>query len=169
MKLLALDQSSRISGFAVFEDGKLLDYGHFTFTDKDFGERLMNIKNKVKELIEKYEVDEVIFEDIQLKDENGENISTFKKLAEVFGVVYEYLTEIKMPNSSVLAVVWKSTLEIKGKARAEQKRNAQLYVKNSYGLTCTEDESDAICIGTHYFIQKEKAKEEADKYFDWSS
>ena len=32
-----------------------------------------------------------------------------------------------------------------------------------------EDESDAICIGTHYFIQKEKAKEEADKYFDWSS
>ena len=39
MKLLALDQSSRISGFAVSEDGKLHDYGHFTFTDKDFGER----------------------------------------------------------------------------------------------------------------------------------
>ena len=168
MKLLALDQSSRTSGFAVFDDGKLLDYGHFTLTNSDFGTRLMQVKQKIKELIEKYEVDEVIFEDIQLKDENGENISTFKKL-EVFGIILMLCTELKIDYTIVSSNTWKSTLEIKGKARAEQKRNAQLYVKNSYGLTCTEDESDAICIGTHYFIQKEKAKEEADKYFDWSS
>ena len=64
MKLLALDQSSRTSGFAVFDDGKLLDYGHFTLTNSDFGTRLMQVKQKIKELIEKYEVDEVIFEDI---------------------------------------------------------------------------------------------------------
>lgn len=163
MKLLALDQSSRISGFAVFEDGKLLDYGHFTFTDKDFGERLMNIKNKVKELIEKYEVDEVIFEDIQLKNSAGSNVLTFKKLAEVIGVLCEYFTETKMPNSSVLAVQWRSTLQIKGKVRAEQKKNAQAYVQSTYGLKCTEDEADAICIGTHYFV-----KEEETEMFDWS-
>ena len=33
MRLLALDQSSRTSGFAVFIDGELRDYGTFTMTD----------------------------------------------------------------------------------------------------------------------------------------
>ena len=102
MKLLALDQSSRISGFAVFEDGKLLDYGHFTFTDKDFGERLMNIKNKVKELIEKYKVDEVIFEDIQLKNGAGNNVLTFKNTS--LYLWKSFLVKFIIPNNGVASL-----------------------------------------------------------------
>jgi hypothetical protein len=45
-------------------------------------------------------------------------------LAEVFGVIYELVTEMKLKNSAVLASSWKSTLGIKGKDRSEQKRNA---------------------------------------------
>lgn len=46
-KLLALDQSSRCSGFAVFDDGDLIDSGTFTFTDEDLGVRLTKIRDQV--------------------------------------------------------------------------------------------------------------------------
>jgi len=47
------------------------------------------------------------------------NVSTFKILAEVFGVIYELATELEIPNTPVLAGTWKSTLGIKGKTRPE--------------------------------------------------
>jgi hypothetical protein len=47
------------------------------------------------------------------------NVDTFKKLAEVFGVFYETLTEMKMDLDIVPSSVWKSKLGIKGRARAD--------------------------------------------------
>ena len=42
---------------------------------------------------------------------------------------------------------------IKGKKRAEQKANAQIFVNTTFNIVATEDESDAICIGK-YMIDK---------------
>lgn len=75
-------------------------------------------------MIDEYDVDEVAFEDIQLQNNVVNNVDTFKKLAEVFGVVYELCVELKIPRTAVLASSWKSTLGIKGKDRAAQKRAA---------------------------------------------
>lgn len=157
MRILALDQASRTSGYAVFEDGKLLKYGKFTYDDYDFGVRLNKIRSKVKSIIEEYKIDEVILEDIQLQ----ENVDTFKKLAEVYGVLYELATELKLPNSATLASVWKSQLGIKGYDRSAQKRNAQEWVVNTYGVRPTQDECDAICIGA-------AAVKNQVAGFDWS-
>ena len=85
-KLLALDQASRTSGYAIFADGELVEHGKFTFEDSDFGDRLYKIRKQVLKLIDLNNIDEVAFEDIQLQ----ENVETFKKLAEVFGVIYEW-------------------------------------------------------------------------------
>ena len=145
-KLLSFDQSSQTTGWAYFEDGKLVKYGKFTFDYPDMGVRLMQFRNKVKELIDTYVPDEVVFEDIQLQ----ENTKTFKVLAEVYGVLYELVSELGIKNDAVLASSWKSTLSIKGRTRPEQKRNAQEYILNHYGVKPTQDESDAICIGLHH-------------------
>ena len=64
-KLLALDQASHTSGYSIFYDDKLEAYGKFTFDDEDIGERLYKIREKVKKLIDKYDINEVAFEDIQ--------------------------------------------------------------------------------------------------------
>lgn len=141
--ILALDQASKTSGYSVFKDGKLHTYGKFTFEDEDLGERLCKIKNKILELISEHEIDELIFEDIQLQS----NVQTFKVLAEVYGLIDQLASELKIPHQSYLASSWKSQLGIKGKDRAEQKRNAQKYVMNTYNVKCTQDEADAICIG----------------------
>ena len=39
--LLAIDQASVTSGYAIFKDGKLVDYGKFTFNDDVIAERLV--------------------------------------------------------------------------------------------------------------------------------
>lgn len=151
MRLLALDQASSTSGWAVFEDGKLIAFDKFTVDMDDLGDRLVRIREVVKGLIEIYKIDYVIFEDIQLQANKGNNVHTFKVLAEVFGVIYELLAELNIPNEAVLASSWKSTLGLKGADRTAQKKAAQMWVLQAYGLKPTQDECDAICIGSHYY------------------
>ena len=92
-RLLALDQASRISGWAFFNEGQLEAHGKFNATQEDIGERLFFIKNEVNKLIEEFNINEVAFEDIQLQGNVTNNVQTFKVLAEVFGVIYELVTE----------------------------------------------------------------------------
>lgn len=150
MTILALDQASRTSGYAVFCDGQLIDSGKFTFEDADIARRLMKIRNKVEELINEFCIEKIILEDIQCQGNVVNNLETFKILAEVVGVLTELAAEKNLPYELVYSTVWKSTLQIKGRTRPEQKKNAQQYVLNTYGKKVTQDESDAICIGAHY-------------------
>lgn len=147
-RLLALDQSSRISGWAIFDNGKLEKYGKFEFASSiPIATRLNKIKSKVASLIQDNDIDELILEDIQMQNNVVNNVQTFKTLAEVFGVIIEYCDEIDLPWSAVLASSWKSALGIKGANRAAQKKNAQQYVITNYSVKPTQDECDAICIG----------------------
>ena len=157
-KILALDQATRISGYAIFEDKKLIHYGKIVTEDSDIGIRLNKIRNEVKNLIQQYEITEVVIEDIQLQ----ENVQTFKALAEVFGVIYELVTSLGLPIEAILSTVWKSYLKIKGRTRPEQKRSAQDWVINTYKIKPTQDECDAICIGEYYVNNKTES-------FDWSN
>ena len=161
MRVLALDQASRTSGWAVFDDGKLVTYGKFTADQADVGDRLHFIRTRISWLIDDYDIDEVVFEDIQLQGNVANNVATFKALAEVFGVLYELFVMLKIPRTAVLSTVWKSTLGIKGKERAAQKKAAQAWVEKTYGIKPTQDECDAICIGAHYVNNKVEV-------FDWS-
>lgn len=165
MRILAFDQSSRTTGWSLFEDNKLVTYGKFTYEDTDFGIRLVKIHDKIKSLIETHKPDEVVFEDIQLQGSTGNNVETFKKLAEVFGIVYELATEMGISNRSVLSTVWKGKLGLlhgRGQDRAAQKREAQAWVMNTYNVKPTQDECDAICIGMWASLTQPQ------KGFDWS-
>lgn len=163
-KLLALDQSSKITGYAIFENAKLIKYGKINLTDDDVGIRLMKLRNQVKSLIEDENIDELVFEDIQMQANVQNNVQTFKTLAEVFGVIYELATEMNVPNTAVLASSWKSTLSIKGKDRPAQKRNAQALIEKTFNVKPTQDECDAICIGLHHILKPVKS----NGSFDWS-
>lgn len=156
--LLALDQSSTTTGYSIFKDGELIVVSHFTAKGNDLGSRLEQLRNKIIELIDEYEINEVVFEDIQLQDMAGGRdvgIKTFKILAEVFGVVHELMTELNMKYSTVPPIVWKATFKIAGKGREVEKKLAQKYVLNTYGISCTEDEADATCIGSHLLKKRE--------------
>lgn len=154
-RLLALDQASKVTGWAIFEDGELKSYGKISLDDPNTDIRLVQLRQGIQTLVADYNIDEIIFEDIQQQNNVANNVQTFKVLAEVYGVVSELLQELQIPHSTVLAASWKSTLGIKGRTRAEQKKNAQLYVEQNYGIHVIQDIADAVCIGTHH-IKKNK-------------
>lgn len=156
-RLLALDQASKVTGWAIFEDGKLEKYGKICLDDPNIDTRLVQLRQNIWALIESENIDEVVFEDIQQQNNVANNVQTFKVLAEVYGVVSELLQEFHIPHSTVLAASWKSTLSIKGRSRAEQKKNAQLYVEQNYSVHVIQDIADAICIGTHHIKQNQCA------------
>ncbi len=156
MKILAVDQASKTSGWAIFEDGVLLEYGKFTYDMPDLGVRLHKIKTSIQEIVEANNIDKLYLEDVQYQENVINNVQTFKTLAKVLGVLYEYGIAAGLDPEIVLAGTWKKHLGIKGAKRADQKRNAQNYVIEHYQVKPTQDECDAICIGT-YACRKKSA------------
>lgn len=154
MRLLALDQATRTTGYSIYEDGKLIQHGKFTFIDTDFGVRLNKIRNKLKTLVSDFEINAIAFEDIQLQESANNNVDTFKKLASVHGLVSELAVDLKLPSQCFYSTVWKSGVGVKGPNRAAQKKAAQDWVENKFNIRPTEDECDAICIGWYYFNPK---------------
>lgn len=148
-RILALDQASRVSGWSIFIDGKLEDWGHLETLQDDLGVRLLKIREFIIDKVNEWDIDTIAFEDIQLQSSAGNNVSTHKILAAVFGVVLETATELDKEHIVVHSQVWKSSLQIKGRTRADQKKSAKEYVINTYGIKPTQDEADSICIGTY--------------------
>lgn len=99
-------------------------------------------------MAEKWKPDQIVFEDIQLQTFNGEEqVLTYKKLAHLQGVLFNYCHEMKIPFIVVPAATWRNYSEIKGKTRTDRKKNAQLKIKRFYDVSVTQDEADAILIG----------------------
>lgn len=161
-KLLALDQSSHTTGYTILYDGKIHEVGHFTCTG-DLSDRLVQIRSIINNLIIVHDINEVVFEDIQLQDVNGNKetgIKTFKILAEVYGVIDELLTEQDIPHSAVLPIKWKAHFKIAGKGRTQEKKMSQAFASQVYGAQCTEDEADSLCIALYHY--------DTTNVFDWS-
>lgn len=158
MTILALDQASIISGYSIFCDNQLIDSGTFSCNSSTIlSKRLVKIRDKIKDLINAYCIEYVILEDIQLETKIPNNVKTYKALAEVIGVITELLEELKIPFEIVSPSSWRSVIGIQGKKRQEQKKNAQNYVYETYGKKVSEDESDAICIGSYYINKNRSA------------
>ena len=154
--ILALDQASRTSGYAIFHENQLIASGTFTFDDDDFPTRLVKIRNKVISLVHEYCINKILLEDIQLQGQTN-NVETYRKLAEVRGVLTELACEMKIPHEIIHSQTWKSVLDIKGRDRNTQKRNAQAFVADTYGKKVSQDESDAVCIGSAYLKNNKSA------------
>lgn len=161
--LLALDQSSRTTGYTILKNGKIEIVSHFECIGDDLGDRLEQLRKNIYQLIKTYNIDEVVFEDIQLQDINGNKetgIKTFKILAEAFGVVHELLTEMKIKYFIAQPIKWKAYFKIAGKGRAQEKKMAQTYALTKLGTKCTEDEADSLCIALYHY--------NTTNSFDWS-
>ena len=164
-KLLALDQSSKITGVAIFENGVLLKYSKIDL-DGELPYRLMKLREIVLKIIEDENITEAAIEDIQLQNNVLNNVETFRTLAEVRGVLEELFQEKQIPCRVVLAGTWKSKLGIRGARRDEQKRAAQAYVVNKYNIKPIQDICDAICIGDYVSLGLPPTK--AGEGFDWA-
>ena len=147
-RILSLDQSTRVTGFAVFDNGSLIKVGKFDISPAgNIGDRLVRFRKKIISLIEEHDINKVCFEEIQLQNNVMNNVDTFKKLANVYGVLLETLVEINMDYEIVSSNTWKSKCGIRKLGREKEKKAAQDFVQTTYGIKVTQDEADAICLG----------------------
>ena len=150
-RILAFDQASITSGWAVFDGEVLVKYGKWSSEGTHSTERIAKTKYWVASMIQKWNPDEVVFEDIQLQKfgEGNEAVLTFKKLAHLQGVLKNYCYENQILYSIVSSATWRAHVEIKGKTRQDKKKSAQLKVKRFYDISVTQDEADAILLGRY--------------------
>lgn len=156
---IALDQATKTTGFAVFHNGELVDHG--THSAKGYEvERISDMRTWLKNKIDAVEirfaqkVDMVVLEDIQ---QHNKDFITFKTLAHLQGVLINLIYEKDIKHKTYFASSWRHGLGIKGAGKTIQKKNAQIFTKNNFGLDVSNDESDAICIGEHE--NRERSKE----------
>lgn len=142
--VLALDQATKLTGYSIWVDGQLINYGVFNVEDvKETESRVENTKMFLRAIVDLYKVDRVILEDIQQQS----NPKVYKLLAELLGVLTNYLYENKIPYTTVRPSEWRKILKVTGRKRQEQKDSAKELVRSLYNKDTTEDESDAICLG----------------------
>lgn len=147
-KLMAIDESTKKTGCALFSNGELISYCVLdTSKNKDSASRLHEMCALLLQQMKNWGPDEIYIEHPQ---GYGRNVLTVWMLSQIIGVARAYAIEHDCPISELTPSEWRSYLNFKqGKTkRDELKRMSIGYVKENYGLEVTDDAADAICIGT---------------------
>lgn len=158
MIYLALDQALVTTGWAIFDDRTLIDYGNFTIpANQKIEKRLDFFTKKITELKDKYAFEHIFFEDIQYQN----NAETHKKLAFIQATIMIWCNNNNYEFTILSPSHWRSQLKDAykisfGRSRADNKKAAQTLIKKIYQVEVKEDEADAICIGIAGIQEKEQ-------------
>lgn len=165
IKVLSLDQSSNYTGYAIWENKKIIDYGLIDLKTKEYSylEKAITVESLIIDMVKKYKIDLVVMEDIYL----GMNLEVFKVLCVVQSNLM--ISLIKNETDYILASApqWKPFAGITAlaKDRKTQKELSLKIVKSKFNIDCTHDDvSDAILIG--YYAINECVKNKADDIDD---
>lgn len=144
-QILCLDQSTKLTGYSVWQDKELVNYGVLEVDSKEKNpiERMKEMNDKIIQLMDIVQPVFVVFEDVQFQ----KNYGTFKQLSQLQGMIMAHLFKLDIGFQIIQPSAWKSYCGIKGRKRVEQKENTQLFVKNKFNIETSEDEADAIGIG----------------------
>ena len=157
MRVMGIDQSTSITGYSLFDDNKLIDYGRMEAPKKMVPvERINWMKESLSEYIDKNNIDFVVLEETFLATFKGKamGIPTYAMLNRNLGTIENMVFNKDIPYVIVYPKTWKAALKIKGRARAEQKANTMLRVFEIFEKRTTEDEADAIGLGAYACIEK---------------
>lgn len=149
LNLLSLDVSSNRSGFCVFSDGNYVESGNFR-TIGERNKRITDVAEKTKELIDKYNINQIVIEDIYLsKSERSgkdDKVNTFKILANLQGAIIYVCCKKKINVNFMTANEWRSHSGVKIGLRNQSKDDAIKKAYKEYGVS-QEDEADSIFVG----------------------
>lgn len=159
MKILGLDMSTQKTGYAIFCDKELVDYGCIEILstqEKDWRNRITYMAGKLGEIMRENHIDKVYIEDVPPIINNSQTVKTLGALQGivlgvmgVFGVDVEFipvetwknkvninLTHSKEYNQVKKDLKWnKKDLEkLKGKTKAYEKKMSIDLVNRAFGI-----------------------------------
>ena len=81
MKILGLDLSTKSSGWAIFNDGKIENYGCITASSDDLIKRIHKMTDELKTIILENDIDKIIVEEVRPQGGYGVgNLQTHRAL-----------------------------------------------------------------------------------------
>jgi len=158
MKILSFDQSTRLSGWAYFKDGKYVESGVVDMSKSklETEQRSFEMAKELWKIIKKYKPDRLVLENVQQQS----SPSTVIILARLAGMIIGYAEAHNVHVHILLPSQWRKALGYSQGAQVKRKELKQQsidHVKKIYNLDLSEDECEACCIN-----------EAAHKIFDFS-
>lgn len=148
MRVLSMDQSTRASGYAVFENGEYVCSGVVDMSKSklDTYERSFAMAKALWKILKQYKPEHLIIEDTQQQN----NVKTVITLARLQGMIIGYAEAHGIKVHILLPSRWRAVLlynqgpKVK---RKELKQQSIDYVKDHLGLDMSEDQAEATCEG----------------------
>lgn len=155
MNILSLDLSSKSSGWSVFENKKLKQYGCITSSSTDLIKRIHIMVDGIKNILDTYKIDKVIVEEVR-PELGTQNIKTHRALMWLQGAVAIMLhDDFKLEFEYMYPSEWRKVCGIKtgsGVRRADLKPQDIAFVKRKFDIEVNDDIADAIGIGYAYLF-----------------
>lgn len=166
MIILAIDASSKSSGWSVFEDNKLIEYGCITASSTDLIKRIQKMIEGFDSILSKYKVNKIVLEEVRPDTGYNSNTNVWKALtwlqAAIAFLVHEKYSQTKI--EYIYPSSWRSKIGIKtGKGvKRETLKEADIrYVKENFNIEVNDDIADSICINQAYWLKDKKEQESA--------
>ena len=154
LKLIAFDQSTRATGWCVMElkTADIVESGVIIPNKNDETiDRIIYTIKRCLNLVRTNEVAFVFIEGVQVQ----RNPRVYEVLAKLAGALEVMLYESGYLVNVVKASEWRKRVGIKGRKRADVKKEAIEMVKELYGLEVSEDEAEAILICRAFAMEQE--------------
>lgn len=170
MITLALDASTKSTGWAIYNNQELKDYGCITAGSSNLFKRIHKMTDEISKIIKEYKVDEVAVEEILIEDVRH-NQKVFKALMYLQGFIVDICNEYKIVSTFYVSSAWRKKCGIHtgpSVYRESLKQKDIQFVKNQFSISVVnDDEADAICIGfAHVGGKIKKIQEENADEFD---
>lgn len=154
--VIAFDESTKSTGYAIFKNSELIDYGVIEQNSKNVLERVNNIINEVNILIEKYKPNDIALENIQITL----SAPTAKSLMGLQFLIELLCFQKNIKCTTIRPTHWRKVLGLSNSSklnRKEKKEATITYVKEKYKINeDIDDICDAICIGECYIKEEIK-------------
>lgn len=148
--VIAFDESTKSTGYAIFKNSELIDYGVIEQNSKNVLERVNNIINEINILIEKYKPNDIALENIQITL----SAPTAKSLMGLQFLIELLCFQKNIKCTTIRPTHWRKVLGLSNSSklnRKEKKEATITYVKEKYKINeDIDDICDAICIGECY-------------------
>lgn len=154
MRVLSFDQSTRLTAYAVFEDGELNKYNLIKLKTKDTDKRFVEMCREIFQTIANEKPDVVVCESVSLQT----NAATLTSLAKLLGAIVGWCIFENIQCETYYASQWRSILGFKngkGCNREFYKEKAIAFIKDKFDIDMGDDIAESICIGLAYFKDKE--------------
>lgn len=147
--ILALDCSTKSTGYSIYNNKELVDYGCIVASSSNLFNRIDKMVEELEKIIHKYNFAHIYIESVYPEDVHN-NQAVFDALKYLQGFILHLLNKYNLNHTFFTASEWRAKCGIqtgRGIKREILKSRDINFVKNQFNIIVNDDIADAICIG----------------------